>query len=313
MFRNYVADFRLYKRYSIVFRIENFKNKEADLILNYHSLEKGMLFNNMKSGYGKDKVLNLHKILNDIDVVQNVNRSQVKVGFQVMCKYYENHLEQNFDISDFYTNEQYEYYKRILSGDYDTQFSGIYNWSRELFYKDVESNFELFANSRKSVRDFTGEIISIELIEKVIKLANTSPSVCNRQASNVYIIQSKSLIDKVLEIQGGFNGYSHNVKQLLILTNDRQYYYTIGERNQLYIDGGIYLMNLLYSLHYYKIANCPANWGKNIDEEANLSKVIELPESEKIICLIPIGIAPESFNTTLSQRRNHLENLIIIN
>lgn len=72
-------------------------------------------------------------------------------------------------------------------------------------------------------------------------------------------------------------------------------------------------MNLLYSLHYYKIANCPANWGKNIDEEANLSKVIELPESEKIICLIPIGIAPESFNTTLSQRRNHLENLIIIN
>lgn len=202
MFRNYVADFRLYKRYSIVFRIENFKNKEADLILNYHSLEKGMLFNNMKSGYGKDKVLNLHKILNDIDVVQNVNRSQVKVGFQVMCKYYENHLEQNFDISDFYTNEQYEYYKRILSGDYDTQFSGIYNWSRELFYKDVESNFELFANSRKSVRDFTGEIISIELIEKVIKLANTSPSVCNRQASNVYIIQSKSLIDKVLEIQG---------------------------------------------------------------------------------------------------------------
>lgn len=313
MFRNYIADFRLYKRYSIVFKIENFKKKEADLILNYHGLEKGLLFKEMKSGFGKDKVVNLHKILNDKDVIRNVHNSQVKVGYQVMCRYYENHLAQNFDVSDFYTIEQYENYKSILNTNYDVKFSGIYSWDRELFYKDVESNFRLFASSRKSVRDFTGEIIPIDLIEKVIKLANTSPSVCNRQASNVYVIQSKDLIDKVLEVQAGFSGYSHNVKQILILTNDRQFYYSIGERNQLYIDGGIYLMNLLYSLHYYKIANCPANWGKSIDEEASLFKIIDLPESEKIICLIPIGIAPESFNTTLSQRRDHSENLFFIN
>src|SRR5690606_473096 len=109
---------------------------------------------------------------------------------------------------------------------------------------------------------------------------------------------------KALDIQGGFKGYSENVSQLLIVTNDRKYYYTIGERNQLYIDGGIFLMNLLYSLHFYKIAHCPANWGKEIRDEDRLNKVIAFPESEKIICMIPIGIAVNQFKVTLSKRRN---------
>jgi nitroreductase len=312
MGKNYFADYRLYKRYSIVFGQKDIQNKEADLILNYHRIEKGMLFNNMKKGFARYTVTELHRILKDQHVLNNLNRSQVIVGYQVMCKYYENHVAKGYDISDFYSKDQYQEYKRILDTKYDEKFTGIYAWNKNDFYKNIEDNFELFAHSRKSVRNFTGELVPLEKIQKVIDLANTSPSVCNRQASNVYLLEDKGKIDEVLSIQGGFTGYSESVQQLLILTNDRRYYYTIGERSQLYIDGGIFLMNLLYSLHYHRIANCPANWGKNIDEEARLTNVICIPESEKIICLIPIGIATEQFNTTLSLRKRYTENLIIL-
>lgn len=136
---------------------------------------------------------------------------------------------------------------------------------------------------------------------------------CNRQASNVYIVEDKIKIDAILKIQAGFAGYTKNVNQLLIVTNDRKYYYTIGERNQLYIDGGIYVMNLLYALHYYEIGNCPANWGKTKKDEKQLSEVISIPESEKIMCLIPIGELNDNFKTTLSQRRAVVENFIKLN
>ncbi|WP_239992742.1 nitroreductase family protein [Photobacterium phosphoreum] len=100
------------------------------------------------------------------------------------------------------------------------------------------------------------------------------------------------------------NGYTENITQLLILTVDRNYFYSIGERNQLYVDGGMFLMNLLYSLHYYKIATCPANWGKTVKEEMKLDKIIDIPDSEKIICIIAIGIAEDTFKVTLSKRRD---------
>lgn len=310
---NFVYDYKLYKKYATAFSKVDLKNKEADLILNYHSLEKGMLFEKMKSGFAKFRILNLHKILNDKEIINNINRSQIKVGYQVMCKYYELHKEKGLDISDLYTEEQYLFYKRLLSENYSECFSGINKWTKEEFYKDVtKKRFIDFANSRQSIRSFTGRKIPYDKLNKAIEIANTAPSVCNRQATNIYLIENKDKIDEILKVQGGFNGYTENVNQLLIVTNDRKYYYTVGERNQFYIDGGLYLMNLLYALHYLEIANCPANWGKTKKDEKQLKPIIDFAESEKIICLIPIGEATESFNTTLSKRRPIEETLIII-
>lgn len=308
---NFFEDYLLYKKHSIVFSKKDIKNKEADLILHYHSLEKGMLFIKMKSGFAKNRVKNLHSMLSDIEVIENVNREQIKTAYMIMCEYFELHQNRNYDISDIYTEQQYKTYKNILNNSYSSDFSGKINWTRDSFYKNVKSDFHNFAHSRKSVREFTGEKIGISILQNVIDLANTAPSVCNRQASNVYLLEDKEKIEKVLNIQAGFTGYTDNVSQLLVLTNDRKYYYTVGERNQFYIDGGAYLMNLLYALHYYKIANCPANWGKTKSDDKSVRKIIDIPESEKIICMVPIGIAKENFRTTLSLRRSHSENLIM--
>lgn len=310
LIKNFIKDYNLYKKYSIVFKKSDIKNKEADIILQYHSIEKGMLFSSMKEGFAKYRIKNLHKLLTDEEVLNHNNRSQIQVAYKVMCQYYDLHKTKGFDIEDIYSQEQYNFYKsQIISTDVES-FSGFVVWTLDDFYNTNDKDFLHFAHSRKSTREFTGEVFSIELIEKVVHLANTAPSVCNRQASNVYLLEDKTKIDEVLEIQGGFAGYTENVNQLLILTNDRKYYYTVGERNQLYIDGGAYLLNLLYALHYYKIGNCPANWGKIFKDEERLSKIITIPKSEKIICMIPIGKLSNKFRTTLSQRRIATENFI---
>ena len=301
---NFKEDLKLFMRYSTVFRANNFKNKEALIILAYHSIEKGFLFKKIKPQFAKHRVIKLHSLLSDKQIISTIASSQIEVAYRVMCQYYEVHEDLKTNISEFYTQEQYDIYKSLIGYKNKSLFNSVVEYNRSEFYKKNNEDFESFSWSRKSVRNYTGAKIERNLIEKAISLASNAPSVCNRQASKVYLIENKSKIDEILKIQGGFTGYSENVVQLLIVTSDRNYFYTVGERNQFYIDGGIFLMNLLYALHFYKIANCPANWGKLIRDEKLLQNYVTLPQSEKIICMIPIGVAQNEFRITLSKRRS---------
>lgn len=309
---NFFYDSYLYFIHSTVFNQDGLKKIECQLILDYHSVEKGLLFKNTKPRFAQNRIENLHPNL-ALDIIKhNVNRSQIRVAYQVMCEYYELHEEIGVDISDYYTISQYENYKSILGHSYSKKFQGAINYQRENFYTSVNSSFDVFSYSRKSIREYTGELVPAALIDQAITLALNTPSVCNRQACKVYLLEDKERIDKLLTIQGGLTGYTEKINQVLILTVDRNYFYTVGERNQFYIDGGMFLMNMLYALHFYKIANCPANWGKLIHEEKQLQGIVNLPGSEKIICIVPIGIAKEEFRVTLSQRRELCEVLLKI-
>ena len=115
-----------------------------------------------------------------------------------------------------------------------------------------------------------------------------------------------------MTIQGGLTGYTDGVSQLMVVVSDRNYFYTVGERNQLYIDGGLFLMNLLYALHYYEIGATPLHWGHNKDKDQEIMKEISLSESEKVICVVAIGIPKDEFKTTLSLRRDNNEILKIV-
>lgn len=300
---NYINDFNLYRKYSTTFSVKGFENKESILILNYHGIEKGLLHEKIKPKFAKNRIKIINDLFDDNDILSRINESQVFIGCKIAMEYYDLHKKMEIDISDYFTEEQYLKYlkltKTIVNHDF---FSGVNKLDFKEFYAD-QTDFYHFSHSRKSIRSFTGEKIKFDTLKKVIELSNNAPSVCNRQASKVYLVEDKQKINECLKIQGGFTGFSQNVTQLLILTTDRSYFYLTGERNQLYIDGGIYLLNLLYALHFYKIAACPANWGKDFAEDNKVRKLIDIPKSEQVICMIPIGIAQEKISFTLSYRR----------
>jgi nitroreductase len=86
-----------------------------------------------------------------------------------------------------------------------------------------------------------------------------SPSVCNRQPWKVHLIEDEQLLHQVMTAQGGFAGNGHNMQLLLLVTVDLRYFSTSSERNQGFVDGGIYLMSLVYALTYHKMATCILN------------------------------------------------------
>ncbi|MFA0332442.1 nitroreductase, partial [Vibrio cyclitrophicus] len=121
---NYIEDMVSYYRHSTVFFEDTTNKLECQIILDYHSVEKGLLFENTKPRFAKDRIINLHKRLALDEIISLVNKSQIRVAYNIMCKYYELHFDKSEDISDYFTEEQYENYKSILSNKYDFNFQG---------------------------------------------------------------------------------------------------------------------------------------------------------------------------------------------
>lgn len=306
LLRNFIIDFLLFYRHSTLFNQNSFEKTESLLILKYHSIEKGFLHNPIRFCFGKQNLIETIELLKREDVIRNYNKSQIASSFLAVCTYYELHSINNIDISSFFSKKDYDFFKSLSV----LKESCTENINEIKYFEDSEKEFLTFANSRSSVRDFNGIRIPFETIEKVIDLAKTAPSVCNRQPVKIYYVEDKIKIDSIFDIQKGLKGYTDNIFQLLVIVSDRNYFYTVGERNQLYIDGGLFLMNLLYALHYYKIASCPAHWGLNIDSDRKIKMILGMKPSEKVICLLPIGLPQTEFKTTLSLRRSTSEILV---
>ena len=300
---NFFIDAYLFFRHSTVFFQNTFNKTESKIILHYHSIEKGFLHENFKFRFGRNIITDLIKLLKKEEIIKNNHLSQIASAYLAICKYYEKHQESKVDISDYYSKADYVYFKSLTTLNNDI----VLLHKKSDYFNNSENTFAHFTKSRKSIRNFTDEKISFDTIQNVIKLAKTAPSVCNRQPIRIYYVDKKQTIDKIFDIQKGLKGYTESIFQLLIIVSDRNYFYKIGERNQMYIDGGIFLMNLLHALHYYKIGACPAHWGINYKQDLKIKKLIGLHNSQKVISLLPIGIPNNEFKTTMSLRRSNDE------
>ncbi|WP_340121881.1 nitroreductase family protein [Methylobacter svalbardensis] len=298
--RNFYLDYLLYKKHSIVFEQDTFNKIETLIILKYHSLEKGLLHKEIKHQFGKQYVIELCQLLKRKDVISKRHRTQIAAAYLALCSYYESHVEHNIDISSYFDEADYDLFKEYSVSN----LSSVKEHQLVNYFENSDKDFYHFSNSRCSVRDFTGDKIPFDTIQNVIELAKNAPSVCNRQPVKVYYIDDKKNIDNIFAIQKGLKGHSDEVSQLLVVVSDRNYFYSVGERNQLYIDGGIFLMNLLYALHYYKVAACPAHWGLNNDSDKKVNNLLNMSDSEKVICLVAVGIPQDKFKTALSLRRS---------
>ena len=93
-------------------------------------------------------------------------------------------------------------------------------------------------------------------------------------------------------MHGGLNGFDFPAV-IFVVTGDLTLYQNEYERNTVFVDGGIFLMNLLYSLEQFQIAACPIIWGAEPDNDQKLYKLLDIPESQEIISLVAAGNFPD--------------------
>jgi len=306
---DFIYDLRRFLKYSAQFNSKKKFSYEARLIMEYHKIEKALTLPNVRKGFGKTVVLNLIKesILYYKKYGYN---SLLRVVVDSLNKYKELHL--NF--------EDPEVLKLIEGINQVTKEVAQYDEKKNkiggvtLKYKNkIDSvvstfSFEEFASCRYSIRDFTEKKVSNELILKAINISLLAPSACNRQAWKVRQFKEEKK-NEILKLQNGNRGFTESIDTVLFITGYVSAFFSY-ERSQVFIDGGIYSMVLMYALHSLGLGTCALNTSFTKNEDKAIRKKIKLEKDEVPILMLAVGHLKDNFYIANSHRKKINEVLV---
>jgi nitroreductase len=309
LLKEYAYDYKMYLNHSAIKgNKSNSKRLIAIIMEQYHIVEKGLTMPETRLGFGYDNLISLIDNCLLFQSKYDKVHPQLKHAVEVIFEYQNYHEERSFELSDFIKNKISELEMKYISDHCSTQLTV----KSEDYFNHINSSFEQFSNSRRSVRNYSDSEIPNELIIKSVDLSRNAPSSCNRQAVKANVVVDKDLINKVLEIQGGNKGFGHLSNKIIIVTADLSVCQGVSEKHQVYVDGGMYAMNLLYSLHQNKIVACALNCNFTKSKDLKIRKILNIPASEVFIVIFSCGFAPDEFKIALSERNPVSEYIRII-
>lgn len=161
----------------------------------------------------------------------------------------------------------------------------------------------MIANQRKSARYFGEGTVSKELVRNAVKIAQTAPSACNRQPIRIYACLNEEVIKQVMSIHRGVAGFGRP-GVIFAITGDLRLYQNELERDTVFVDGGLFAMNLLYALDSFGMVSCPAIWGSEPDNDRKMASLLGIPLNEVIVLLVFSGKCPDNgFRSAISSKR----------
>ncbi len=279
-----------------------FRSKDmarAHLFRLSHALEKGLALPLPRAGFGSAK---------SVDLIKAVERYVDKFGVDDdtrMCVAVVQEVRQFNARHDI----RHEVVEKALE-DVWIRYPGLFTESRHAtlsvrkaeIFAALPSNPEEFFCGRHSVRQFDSQGIKPELIERAVRLAQKAPSVCNRQTGKVYCVTDPNKIRETLTFQDGNAGFGDTVGALFVITANLRGFYKIGERNQGFVDGGLFAMSLAYAIHSLGLGACFLNWSVSAKQDWKMRRALRIPRNEVVITMMAVGHLKETFSVATAPR-----------
>ncbi len=299
---NALFDTAKYARFSASLKKQHSqKNQRALLTFYYHKIEKGLALPSPKPGFGSSWIVSdflpllksyLEKNGTD-DVVGSCRKS-----LEEYVSFHAHHPEHGV--------ETVQCVLEVLKGLPETDDSvggGTRSIDVASLMKSWAVDFASFANARHSVRKFGDMPVEPRIIEKAVAVAQRAPSVCNRQSWRVYALVEKQAIQQALKLQSGNSGFGDKIPCLLLVTGDVSTMLFSYERNQVWIDGGLFSMALIYALQSMGLASCCLNLCLPWTVEKKLMALYQMPPDERPVMMIAVGHLPDHLLVAHSQRK----------
>jgi nitroreductase len=266
-------------------------NARALMMFHSHGLEKGLSrSSNFRPGFGQATVPLLAAEMNKwIDQGGGTDDSFFKIAASVMNTYFERHRAFDMELSDLralFNSKVWDAIEKAEAGKGGALPAA--EAREEEVVGAVQRSFLEVAFGRRSVREFTTQPVSDADIQSAVRVAMQAPSVCNRQSWRVHVFEDQALMQAALDLQGGFRGYAMPPR-LLLVTSDLTAFLMAVERNQPYIDGGLFLMMLMLGLQQMGLGSCPLNTAMSKERESSVRKILRIPDSEVFIAFVAVG------------------------
>ena len=274
----------------------------ALITMEYHRIEKCLVMPERRAGAGQDVVKRLVAGIRE-HVERFGGTPEIEVGLAALAVYGREMPRESLTEETLRLLEEAE---RMRSGDW-RKCPGIEGGYLILEKRAVakvggEMAAEFFRR-RHSIRDYTDQPVGREDVVKIMEIARTAPSVCNRQAWTVHVIEEKRMVAAALALQNGNRGFGDRVPMVFVVAADLRAFVSIEERNQGWVDGGMFAMNVLHGIHATGLGGCPLNWCASKENDEALRQLVGIPEHEAVIMMIALGHMPESLRVARSTRR----------
>jgi len=283
---------------------KGYEQVTARIMYNVHALEKGLARNkDVRLGFGRKALSDLNDAL-VVFVQQGYDEAAFAYveGTSVIQRYRELHEAAGFDVA--YLTDVID--PRFLSIRGGRRAAGTKMVRRAEKLANSDKSFYELAQGRSSVREFSGRAIDHSGVMRALTNAAKTPSVCNRQGWKVYWITEKDLAARVLHHQRGF-GYSQMPEVLLIITVSNNAFLSPVERNEAFVDGGLFAMSVMYGLEYEGLAAVPLNAMMYARDQRAVRDLVQLHDSEMIIMFIAVGDFLEESLVPVSDRKSVVE------
>lgn len=301
---------RFFKWSSVNYKLINTQTKLKSLItMDYHRIEKGLALKEPRAGFGSDVIERLIKFIPEYQEKYGSDAT-ILVTLNCLDAYYRFNLSQGIDNEGLY--QKIQVFKENVGKTQAVFFEGgVFDTTKADILQKGKVDLTEFFNSRYSIRHFSEDEVDISLIQQAVKMAQKTPSVCNRQSCKVYVFSDSESKTKVLSYQNGNRGFGEQVSKVLIVTSNLEHFTSIGERNQGWIDGGMFSMSLVYALHSLGLGTCCLNWSVEYKKDKALKQAADIPDTELIMMMIAVGHLPEKLKIAQSPRKPLDEVLIV--
>jgi nitroreductase len=136
--------------------------------------------------------------------------------------------------------------------------------------------------TRRSVRTFKPEPVSLDTVKRLIEAASWAPSACNIQGWRFIIINEPKLKEEIVD-QGGAVIIKSAPTGILVVYDNR----TANLEYQDYIQSGAAaVQNLLLAAHSFGLGSC---WVCHLPPKKKLRKILKIPNNFSPLAYILLG------------------------
>lgn len=263
----------------------------ARMFFHAHAIEKGLTHSNFRPGFGRVAIPGLAKEMNAwITRGLDTNDTIVQSSASVMKAYFARNEETNTDVSHFRNLFSAQALDVIANGRVGEggAFPAAHHREDPVETPNDDRAFMDVMYGRRSVREFVDTPVDDAAISAAVQIAMQSPSVCSRQGARVHQFDDPETIKQLLEVQGGFFGFKAPPR-LLLVTADLDAFLFAPERNQPFVDGGLFMMSLLLGLTQMELGSCLLNTAMGVEKEQKIRNIVDIPENEVFIAFVAVG------------------------
>lgn len=296
--RYFIYDYQRYLKYSgYKSDFSDSKLRNYNLAMVYHGLEKSLSYKKRNQNSGWKNAYQILELLKEASKTTEFGYHDI-ASIQVLNKFI-NLTENLTDDRTISIKEELKNYRHFIS----TENHGAIEYSNQDYQKGILNDPELFFYSRYSLREFKNQIIDANSIQRAIKLALKTPSVCNRQAWAIYHTADEEIKNIVLNYQIGNKPFGNKIPNLMLIATDLKAFFSPDEHYQHWIDGGLFSMSLIYAFHALGIATCALNWSAKPKNDKALRKNLKIQDNHTIILVLAIGYPNDNNRVCASTRR----------